>query len=409
MSAWRRRLDLKQVALVLIAYCLVFALQTLTLRQIFTSRYPGGNDLLPRWKGGCLLLWEGADPYSEETTLRLQRGIHGRPARPGEDQAAYAYPLYTLAFTWPTCFSRDYATVRAAWMTATIHLILAGTALMKAVAGWRGAGAVWLATLAGAVFVYPNARMIVLGQMSVIVFFALALALWAARRGRDTLAGGALAAATIKPQFSLLIVPWLLLWALGRGRRRLLLGFGATLGGLLALSLALQPDWIQNWITQIGRYPTYSEYGSAIWIMTTYYLGTPPLVEWLLTGVLSLYLVYCWARSWRAPFPEMLWVASLTMLVTHFVSPRTATTHFAVLTLPLFLYFEWWRQQRPRAASVWIATLLTLVLLGSWLLFALTIEGNYESPINYLPIPLLLLGMLLTRRRQLIGAAEEAA
>lgn len=400
---WRKSI------LLILGYCLVFAIQTSVTRQVFTTRFPGGNDFYPRWRGGCRLLRQGADPYSDETTLAIQRGIYGRPARPDEDQVAFAYPLHTLAFIWPTCFLRDFATVQAAWMTATVHLVLAATALMKAAAGWRGAGGLWLATLAWSVFVYPNARAILLGQMAVVVFFALALALWALTVGRDALAGGALSAATIKPQFSFLVIAWLLLWSAGRGRRKVLISFGVVLLALTSVSLALQPNWIGSWLAQLARYPSYTELGSGLWIMTTYYLGTPRAIEWLLAAGLLLLLLQFWVRSRRGSLQEMLWVAGLTLLVTHFVSPRTATTHFGVLVLPLFLLFERWREDRPRSAPLAIGITLALTLVGSWLLFLLTVEGDRESALNYLPMPLLLLSVILLRRRQLVEVEREQA
>ncbi|NIV31338.1 MAG: hypothetical protein GWN58_18130, partial [Anaerolineae bacterium] len=103
----------------------------------------------------CRLLWEGEDPYSEEITREIQLGVYGRPAVEGEDQVAFAYPLYVLAVTWPTCLSRDFSTVQAVWMTFNLHLLMAGTILMKRIAGWGAKGALWLSTLVWSIFVYP--------------------------------------------------------------------------------------------------------------------------------------------------------------------------------------------------------------------------------------------------------------
>ena len=53
--------------------------------SLFTSQIPSGNDFYPRWRGTRALLLEGKDPYSEEVTLEIQRGMYGRPAREDED------------------------------------------------------------------------------------------------------------------------------------------------------------------------------------------------------------------------------------------------------------------------------------------------------------------------------------
>ena len=393
-----------RVGLLIGAYLLVFAGQTWLTRQVFTQRFPGANDFYPRWAGGCALFWHGASPYDEATTRRIQEGIYGRPALPTEDQVAYAYPLHTLWLTWPACFSRDFAVVQAAWMTLLIHATLAGTALARRAAGWRATKAVWLTTLVWSVFVYPNMRAILLGQLSLLVFVVLMASLVLIKLGRPGWAGAALALATVKPQMAFLGVGWLLWWAWHAGRRRLLASFGLTLAGLVAGVTLLDPAWPAGFLTQLQRYPSYTELGSGIWIMTTYYLGSPPAFEWALTLAALAGLAIAWWRLRAATYGWMLWVTSLTLLATHFVAPRTATTHFAVFLLPLFLLFEHWRQRRWGRAAVWLT--LGVGLVGGWALFLATVSGVQENALNYLPIPLLLLAAILWQPARLVAAPQ---
>lgn len=390
----------------IVAYLAIFAGQTWITREVFVEANPGANDFYPRWLGGCVLLWEGVSPYSEATTERIQRGIYGRPAEAGEDQVAYAYPLHTLWFTWPTCFTRDFSTVQAAWMTVLVHATLIGTILARKAAGWGPEMAAWAATLVWSVFVYPNTRAILLGQLSVLVFVFLMAGVVLLKTGRPGWAGVALAAATIKPQMSLLIVGWLLWWSIHTERGRTVLGFVASLAAMLAVASWLDPTWWSGFLYQLQRYPSYTELGSAIWIMTSYYLGTPPVVEWIVSLLATTGLLWVWWRRRASSFGWMLWVTSLTALGTHFLAPRTATTHFAVFTLPLFLLFERWR--RDSLSVGWIGGTLAALFVGSWGLFVMTVEGNQESAINYLPIPLLLLAVLLARREALAEVGEPA-
>lgn len=375
-------------------YCLVFAGQTWLTRAAFTQDVPAANDFYPRWRGGCRLLWQGESPYSPETTLAIQRGMYGRPATPAEDQVAYAYPLHTLALTWPTCVTQDYAWVQAAWMTLLLHLILIGTILTQRLADWTPALGMTAAVLVWSVFVYPNARALILGQLSVVVFFFMILSLRWLVNGRLLLGGAALALTTIKPQMMLLLVPWLLLWAWGNGRRSYVWSFFASLTGLVAAGLLLVPDWPLAFIEQLQAYTSYTELGSGLWIMTSYYLGTPQMLEYGLTFVVILLLLWLWWRGRRADSRGMLWLAGITLLVTHFVSPRTATTHFIVLLLPTFMIFESWRRYNPAGSRGWVLLTLVLTLVGSWVLFLLTVQGNQESAVNYLPLPLALAAAL---------------
>ena len=370
----------------------------------FTRHNPSANDFYPRWAGGCRLLWEGASPYSSETTLEIQRGIYGRPALPNEDQVAYAYPIYTLALTWPTCAVREYQVVQAAWMTLLLHLILVGTGLTMSLASWSPGKLLAMGTVMWGVFVYPNARALLLGQLSVVVFFLLILSLLAVVKKRDALGGGLLALTTVKPQMMVLTVPWLLIWSLFKGRHRFAWGFAATLGGLIVGGMVLVPNWPVAFVQQIQAYTSYTEFGSAIWIMTTYYLGTPPWVELSLSALVIIGVAALWWRARKSDPRTMLWVTGATLLATHFVSPRTATTHFIVLLLPLFLIFDVWRRRNPERAGRWVALTLLVTLVGSWALFLLTVQGDQESALNYLPIPIALaVGLWSLRNRWLPG------
>ena len=385
---------------------LVLVLIALGIRLIFTSRVAGGNDLYSRWAAGCAWLGRGLDPYSAEATLEIQRGIYGRPALPTEDQGAFAYPIYVVLVTWPLCSTADFATVYAVAITALILCLILNGVLARGAVGWGTSPWVWAWCLVWIVMMYPNARAILLGQLAGVVSLLLAGAIAAMGRGRDVLAGSALALSTIKPQMVVLIIPWLLLWAVFQGRRRLVYGFGLTLALLVAVPMIWLPTWPMAWLEQLRAYTSYTEFGSVTWILTSYYLGTPAAVETILTLAL---LVWLGLEAWRGrhqAFEPMLWGASLSLVLTHFVAPRTATTHFSALLVPLFLLFRVLQAAQPRRGGLVIAMLLAVAALASWALFLLTVEGRFESALNYIPIPLGLLAALLLARsrwRQLVG------
>jgi hypothetical protein len=96
----------------------------------------------------------------------------------------------------------------------------------------------------------------------------------------------------------------------------------------------------------------------------------------------------------------MLWGASLALVLTHFVAPRTATTHFSALLVPLFLLLRIWQYRNGRYSAWIIAGLMPLIAVASWALFLITVRGRFESALNYLPIPLaLLISLVLVRSR----------
>ncbi|HSR48312.1 MAG TPA: glycosyltransferase family 87 protein [Anaerolineales bacterium] len=369
------------------------------LREVYTQQYPGGNDLYPRWSAGCDWLTRGIDPYSESATLEIQQGIYGRPAFEFEDQVAFAYPIYSAAIIWPLCLTSDFATAHAVAMVALIAGVIGTAILSRQVSSWRPAGWLWVWALFWIVVSYPSARAVLLGQLAVMVGLVQVAALEGLRTRRDVLAGIALAVSMVKPQMAILLVPGLLFWAVWTRRWQFVGAFTAAMAVLVLVPMAWLPSWIGDWIGQLRVYPSYTEFGSATWILTTYYLGTPPLVELVLTAGLVVGVGYVWWVARRARFEMMVWAAALTIVLTHFISPRTATTHFGPMLVPAFMMFRVTAQPEGRARPWAVAGFLAAVSVLSWVLFLLTVDGRQESALNYLPVPIgMLLALIWIRR-----------
>ncbi len=377
--------------------------------RFFTSRFPGGNDFYSRWANGCALVLEGQNPYSDQVTQRTQIGMYGRPARPGEDLTAYSYPLYALFFFWPLCFISTYPLVQAIWMTLMLYALLAGVVLTMRVARWRPSAWLWSITMIWAVLNYPHARALVLGQMATLVFLALALALWALEQERDGLVGVLLAITTIKPQMSFLLLPWVLWWAAWHRRWRVWWGFGLALALLAGLSFLLVPTWGGDFLQDVYTYDTTAgifNYHSLTWIVVRYFLGLGPAVEAIGVGLFALYAVWEMWRGRRTGWGGFLWTTGLMLILTHFIAPRAATTHYTMLLLPLFAWFA--RLQERLAHRAWLVLLgiEAALLVGQWAIFLTTIQGNYETAPVYLPFPLLMLAVQMLARRSFLEEAR---
>jgi hypothetical protein len=89
----------------------------------------------------------------------------------------------------------------------------------------------------------------------------------------------------------------------------------------------------------------------------------------------------------------------VTLTVTHLVAPRTATPHYVVFILPLIFYFREITQRSQRYGSLWVALLLLALLILPWVYFLATVEGEFEHPTVYLPLPFTMVILLwLTRK-----------
>jgi len=399
---------------VTLLFLALLAAQSWATYRLFTSRFPGGNDFYSRWSNGCALVWTGENPYSEEVARRTQIGIYGRPARPGEDLAAFSYPLYAFLFFWPLCYVRPYPLVQAIWMTLMLYGLLAGAVLTARAARWRPPAWLWGATLVWAVLNYPHARALILGQMATLVFLATAASLWALAKRRDGWGGALLAVTTLKPQMCFLLVPWVLWWAAWRRRWGVWKGFGLTMALLVVVSLLLVPTWPADFVAGVRNYDVVSATSrhSLTWIVTRELMGLGPVVEAVITGALILYAL---AESWRwrrAGWGGFLWTTGLLLILTNFVAPRTATTHYTMLLIPLFAWFARLSERSDRWAAPVAGGIEAALLVGQWVLFAATLQHNpalpgaYEGAMVYLPTPILLLVVQALSRPSRAGEEE---
>jgi len=387
---------------------LAAAANVVATHYLFTVRFPGANDFYPRWRGAQLFWQEGLDPYSEAATQAIQEGIYGRAAQPDEDQVLFAYPFYTVFFVFPLVWL-PYPWVQAIWLVFLEFALLMGVFLTLDMLRWRLPRWLTVLTALWTLFFYHSVRTIFLGQFAGFVFFAVVITLWCLRKERDLVAGVALAATTLKPQMSVLIIPVLLLWGLGRRRWRFLASFGVSMGVLIGLSFVLVPGWAVAFFQQMTLYPSYTAIGSPVWILTHYYApGLGVVGEVLLSGILLLVLLAQWRYMWGEEIDSGVswWVLGLTLVVTNLIVTRTATTNYVVLYVPLFFALKM-ALDRVRRPNLSLAVFYGGSALAIWWLFLGTVVVRYEHPIVYLPLPLGLLLVFVLGRRWLVSNDSE--
>ncbi|MBN1201177.1 MAG: DUF2029 domain-containing protein [Anaerolineae bacterium] len=389
------RLQVLIVAGVLVALLVGNVIAT---HNALTEPHPGHNDFMSRWEGVRSYWRDGLNPYGDEASLNIQTRIYGRAANDDEDPGYFAYPFYTALLLWPLVYT-SYAWASAIWMVLLEVCLIAALALLLDLFGWRPKPWLLAVLLLWTLLYYFAARGLILGQPGLVVYLLQVLTLWALANRRDRLAGAALALSTIKPQMGFLLVPLLLVWGARFRRWRLVRSFAAVWSGLMLVSFVLEPGWFGDWIEQIRSYPSYTEIGAPVWVVTQYYLGLGDVGEWIVN--LALYAVLLWA--WYAVLirdqgERLDWAIMLTLTITHLSAVRTATPHYVVFTIPLIFYFRA-IDRRCQSGGLWIALILLVLFIVPWVHFLTTVEGEFEHPTLYLPLAFGMLILLWITRR----------
>lgn len=310
----------------LIAFALVGVHHT--LRLISASSSSSLNDLYPVWRGSRELLVHHRNPYSREMNVEIQTAFYGVALPPGdyeEKQCCFAYPAY-VSFLLAPVVTASFPKVSL----IVLWLLVAATAV-SAACWWWVAGhrtrSLWL-VIPLVLVSPPVAQGLDLHQLAFVVAALLSISAALLRSDHHTLAGIALACATIKPQMALLPVCWMLLWAINDwvSRKKLVIGFLGAMALLFVGSEIVRPEWFPSFLAQLQYYRRFSAGAGMLDIL--YGRGTG---LWLALGSTLGVLFLMWRRRTAFDFMPML---AFLLAVEVFIMPGLKSLLNLVLLMP---------------------------------------------------------------------------
>jgi hypothetical protein len=304
--------------------------------DIWSANQPAGfSDLYARWWGTHELFLHGRDPYSAVVSHEIQSVIYGATLAPTPDDplavgGGFAYPPYVAFLLWPTIYT-PFSVAQKLFLCISVPLTVLSLAL------WLRAGRSQLSVVRRVILVFfvlgsfPALEAIKLQNLSVFAAAFIAIAIFFLVANRLILAGIFLAASTFKPQFTMALILWLLLWTLAdwRRRRSLAYSFVTTMLALVLVSEGLVPGWIASFLRIARAYRHYA-YGYSLFdVWLTPRFGPIASVALLLA---SMFL--CWPYRWEdAGSPKFFLATGLALAATVVVMP-TLAPHAQLLLVP---------------------------------------------------------------------------
>jgi hypothetical protein len=379
------------LALLMWAYCTHGIL--LVRQRLDAGGFPERNfsDLYPRWLGARELLLHGRDPYSQDVTREIQQGYYGRPidsSRPSDpvDEQRFAYPLFVVFLLAPTV-KLPFAVVKmlftillSASAVGTVLLWIRFLELKMTRAGVLVCILMTLATL-------PYAEGIQFQQLSLLVAFFLAAAIFAMARQKFVLAGLLLAVATIKPQLSIWIIAFVFLWSFCQWRMRKWVAIACSSGvfALLLASERLLARWPYQFIAGIQPYLRYTHATTSLQELVGRVGG---IVALCFLGGLSAFAA--WRATSKPDSEEFKLAIALVLAFTCIAIPSLAP-HNQALLVPAYLLL--WKERAlirtfgRLARALYVAAWVALIwpwIAGSLMTLALAF-GRASSSLWNLP------------------------
>ena len=249
-------------------FCMIVAYAALQLsapsslgvEAAFRTRY-FGSDFAEFYIAGKILNQHGADAlYDLDLQTRLFRELDPR----NHDATLWYVCAPYLAQLFRPLALLPYRTAYIIWMIFAILTYVIGIGALSPYLARLPKSYRRAALLLGLTFVPVALWSLVGGQIGTMAF---AIVAWCVRfdlSGKHLAAGATLALCCYKPTLLLLFVPFLLL----RMNLRLLLGFAAGVGALLAVSLLAGTSAVFDWFRLISTYGRFASQGDTPWPAT---------------------------------------------------------------------------------------------------------------------------------------------
>lgn len=255
----------KYKSLVLLSYFILWILSLFTIAWLWNRWMLDGPHGPYRWIGmdfapfwtGVREMFHGANPYSAETTLKIQDTVYGGPAM-GEDPMMFVYPAWLFILIAPfSLMPYKWAVILFAgtllWAMFIFFYMLAESLgnknLLKQV--------IWfiLLTIGSLPFLVIS---VTKGQLGYLSLLALAMA-YQFRNTKPIVAGIFLGIALIKPTVCVIPISVFIIWSLLNKNWKLILSFFGFMIALLTSSLMAAGNWFQGYFDMLsikGGMPT---------------------------------------------------------------------------------------------------------------------------------------------------------
>ncbi len=397
----------QQIVIILMIGLSIAALILITQANYrFARQNPGGSDFVNRWVGARMFLMEGKSPYSAEVTRAIHQRFYGRPATADEDQVLFFYPLHSLVIFGPFGLIPDYEVARAVWMTLLETAIVALVFVSISLSRWRMPPWLLLLLMLFGTLWYYSIRVLINANLGLLIGLIVALAFLAIRAEHDGVAGFLLALATAKPQMVVVLLIFVLIWALTCRRYVLFWSIIGSTFLLAAAGMLFIPDWIWQNLVQMVEYRRYASSSVVLPINPAdiFKLWVPGvgqrLGEILTVGIVVMLLFEWWAARGKE-FRWFFWTACLTLAAAQLIGIPTQTENYMVMFPGLVLVFSAWDEQWGGWGRGLVVASVLLLFFGLWGLFLATLVQDVypiQSPVMFFPLPIFsLIGLYWVR------------
>ena len=358
----------------------------------------GGDEVFaPIWEAARYAnTHESGNPYLANAVAKARILLEGEGFAP-----RFVYPYYSLLLFVPFSLISPYSLARAVWMTfiliCAVGLSYTGLVLTR----WRPRVGMMLLFLVFSLGNFHAARAVFLGNPAVVVSLLVGVGLLLVVREQDGLAGLFFGLSIIKPQMVVLLLPFVVVWAVSQRRMGLVLSLVGTMGILLGGSFYFFPQWFLYQYQQLLMFFKESFPSSPSAVLWTWLPRSGPSLMTIVAIGLGIWLLVEWWKALGKDVRWFLWTSALTLVMTNLIGVPTSLSNHVVLVVPFVLVFSIWVQRWKENGGRLAAAVMILIFLLEWGLAYLTMGGRLAAlpaPVMFFFTPVVVLLLLYWAR-----------
>jgi hypothetical protein len=298
-----------------------------------------------------------------------------------------------------------YGQAAAIWLATNI--VLAVLACMLVVRGYRSdelVAADYIPALFGLVVSVPLAMTMQLGQVSILLLFAMAVLYWSVRRRREIFTGFALALLTVKPHLFLLVAVIVTIDMVQQKRWGVFLGAFAATAALLFATYLIDPTLFRDWAQAMSSTPAGAP-AALVWrtpnvpnvvrAWLSQHTRVPGNLALTVVPVLGLIVAAAW-WSWRGQRRALDAVLPGVLCWSVIMAPFGWTFDHVVLAVPQIIILVRAFTEVRHAVQRWLLLGAVIATHAGLLVQMRTTDSDY-SQFWWYPMAVLLLWVSSTR------------
>ena len=332
----------------------------------YIVNHPKTSGFVVGWTATRMFMLHGWSPYSDDTSNEIAKTMAEYLHSEIDDPFYFVYPFYAMLMFAPFALIHDLPVALTAWMLFLEVCFIVVIFLNFLLNHWRPNRWMILAVVIFSVLWFHSVKPLINFDISIIVLVLISLGLFLLSNRMDSLAGLMFAMATIKPQLSILLIVYVLLWSVIKKRWKVIFGFIGSLFLLFLISGVFYPDWLLQNIRQIYVYAEAKTLITSWLVLKNWLPGIGSQLGWLLTSAMLLLLAIEWIRSFGSNFNYFLWGFFTTIVVTYLIGIYATLDDFVLLYLALFFVFSVWDTRWKGRGRVVIITYMVVLVGGLW-------------------------------------------